>query len=397
MWAYTRAAFRVQLLGETGWRVRSGELLVSTHRAETDVPLICGRVFFAGRQFASRSTRLGFAAREDMFERGFLAGFPPGLSPGARRRLYGLEAGRYLSRLHVLPIPFPAADVMRLGRALGDLPVGLPLGEAVPEAVAEELRERASELQIAAPAQVGDVLRGEFADLLWRSYPREDLDSPALSDAWRRRGERATQDIRRIVDAVRCGEPLLFFPEGRPSPDGAIGPVRPGLRLLLRRGDPSAVRFVGVAYDRITRGRPYGIVAMGPAVEPPGDGVDEAVLAGLRAATPLTGGQVIAVTLRREAAAGTGSLPAAALARELRIELDLARSEGRPFDHGLLDARRTERRLADGLRWAIDRGLVSRVEGGRTLALAAEEILTDPELAYAALEHESARAGLRAT
>ena len=55
---------------------------------------------------------------------------------------------------------------------------------------------------------------------------------------------------------MRDGNVLIVFPEGRPSPDGEIGPIKPGIGALVRRGKPRAVRPLALAYDPLVRGAP---------------------------------------------------------------------------------------------------------------------------------------------
>ena len=270
------------------------------------------------------------------------------------------------------------------------LPPGTLLADALPAVLLAPFRTRAVELGLPDPTLAGDVLRGEYADLLWTNHPRDVLDAPVLEPVWRRRAERATEELRLLVDAVRAGEPVLFFPEGRPSPDGSIGPLRPGLKLLVRRGNPGTVRPIGLAYDPVTHGRPYAVFAMGRAILPPTGAIEQTVLAHLRATTPLTCGQVVAVALRAAAAAGSERIGAADLDDRWRAEIEEAREAERPFEHSLLDASCRRRRLAGALEWALERGLVRR-EGGRAVVLEPGAILCDRVLAYAAREHESAR------
>jgi len=394
MWAYTSAAFRVRFVGNRDWRIRRGEMLVSTHRAETDVPLICGQVFVPGRVCLSRTTRLNFAAREDMFERGFFAGFPPGLSPRVRRLLYPLNAGPFLPRVGVRPLPFPGADLLRLGRALEAVDARTPLADVIPGELVSRLEERARDVRRPRPVVAGDVLRGEYADILWESRPREVLSAPLLEPVWRRRLDRATEEIRGVIDVIREGQPILFFPEGRPSPDGTIGPLRPGLKLLVRRARPQTICPVGIAYDRITTGRHLAYFGIGHSVEPPADEIEQALLDLLRRTTPLTCGQVVATALRSAAEEGSGSLATPELDARLRSALEEARSEGRPFDERLLEPGRRHRRLADALEWVLARDLASCPDR-RTLVLDRDAVLADPELAYAVREHGSARESAR--
>src|SRR5918995_2850888 len=111
MLAYSRAAFRVRVLSSS-FRFEPGTMIVSTHRRETDVPLICPPLYFRGSVWRYRWPRMSFAARDDMFLPGFFAGFPPDLSPRARRILYPLGVARWLPVVQVHPIR--SASVARL-------------------------------------------------------------------------------------------------------------------------------------------------------------------------------------------------------------------------------------------------------------------------------------------
>jgi 1-acyl-sn-glycerol-3-phosphate acyltransferase len=392
MWAYTSAAFRIRLLTPGGFRLRPGTVFVATHRAETDVPLICGQCYFDGRLWRDRLPRLHFAAREDLFDRGFFAGFPPGLSLRKRRLLYPIRAGRYLPRVRVNPLPYPAASLLRVGRALEEVPPEAALESILPHDWLDRASARAREAGLPPPKLPRDVLRGEFADLLWESFPREELDSPLLEKVWRLRGEQATEDVRNIVELVRSGEPTLFFPEGRPSPDGEIGPLRAGMRLLVRRGRPEALRAIGIAYDSSTCGRPYAYVAVGEPFLPPEDGVEEAVLGAMRRAVPLTGGQVVSSQLLAAAEEGRDRLKTQAVEAALALACEEAGAEGRPLDGALCGGEGRQARIADALRFLAREGL-ARADGGRAILLDPARVLADERLRHAAREFASARAG----
>src|SRR5262245_4812281 len=266
MWAYSRAAFRVRTLFPPGFVLRRGSMLVATHRAESDVPVICASIFLHAGVWRRSNPRLHFAARDDLFERGFFAGFPPGLPTRLRRLLWRIDAGPYLPLVRVNPLPYPSAETLRLASGLEVLRAEEPLAELVPARLLADLRHRAQVVGLPEPVVTGDVVRGEFADLLWEGFSREELAHPSLVAAWRRRREVAASDLRQVIEVIRSGEPMLFFPEGRPSPDGAIGPLRPGMGFLVRRGRPETLQAIGLAYDPMTLGRPYVHVATGPEI-----------------------------------------------------------------------------------------------------------------------------------
>jgi len=329
MWAYSNSAFRVVALGPRRFRLEPRTLIVSTHRRETDVPVIGPLLYFGGRLWRHRDERMSFAARDDMFLPGFFAGFPPDLSSRARRVLFPIGVRRLLPRVQVHPIS--SASVARAGELLRSRPDST-LEEVVPLALADEFRSRSSDHGLPPPQRSGDVLRGEYADLLWLPVTREEV--PGLDGFWGARAATAAADFRRLVELVRVGGSLLVFPEGRPSPDGEIGPLRRGLAALVRRARPRWFLPVALAYDPLRRGRTRVVVTVGPRVEPPAEDVEAATLALLHRATPLTCGQYVAHELL------AGRDPDA---EGLEHAVDDARSERRPVDPELLDS--TQRRI----------------------------------------------------
>ncbi|MEX2464285.1 MAG: hypothetical protein WD428_00260, partial [Gaiellaceae bacterium] len=202
MLAYSRAAFRVRVLA-SHFRFEPGTLIVSTHRRETDVPLICPSLYFNARVWRHRWPRMSFAARDDMFLPGFFAGFPPDLSPRARRMLYPLGVARWLPVVQVHPIR--SASVARLGEIVRARPEAA-LEELAPDGLHEPFRARAAELGHPVPKTGKEVLRGEYADLLWRAVTPAEAAGPA--DFWARRGAQAAEDFRGLVELIRKGEVL---------------------------------------------------------------------------------------------------------------------------------------------------------------------------------------------
>lgn len=340
MWAYSHAAFRVAAVGPGRFPLEPGTLIVVTHRRETDVPVLSPVLYFGSGGTRSRPNRLHFAARDDMFLPGFFAGFPPELPVRARRLLYPLSVARGLARVNVFPIR--SASVARLSEVLAARPQ-TPLAELLPAEAAAGFSARAAALGLPPPVRAGDVLRGGCADLLWQAVEAKDL-ADGLEDFWSARAARAAADFRTLVELMRARKILIVFPEGRPSPDGEIGPIRPGVGALVRRGRPPAVRPLALAYDPLGSGRTRVHVALGEPIEPPGEDVEETLLGLLRVTMPLTCGQVVAAALGRGAEADP-----VALLGELTDAVEAAREEGRPIESDLATAAGRKHRLAEAL------------------------------------------------
>jgi hypothetical protein len=155
---------------------------------------------------------------------------------------------------------------------------------------------------------------------------------------------------------------LVVFPEGRPSPDGEIGPLRRGLSALVRRVQPGWLFPVSLAYDPLVPGRTRVIVTLGPPKATPPDAVEESVLELLRTGTALTAGQHVAHELEHGREPSRPSLDEA---------VEAAQAERRPVDPELVDPERRAVRLEQALAEA------SRQPG---------------ELSFLAREYASARA-----
>jgi 1-acyl-sn-glycerol-3-phosphate acyltransferase len=358
MWAYSNAAFRIVVLGPRRFRLERGTIITVTHRRETDVPVISPPLYLRARLWRNVDDRMAFAARDDMFVRGFFAGFPEGLSPRARKLLYRIRIASLLPLVQVHPIG--SAHLALVKEVLEERP-GSALDEVLPDDLAELFRVRSDELGVPPPSRARDALRGEYADLLWRTVSREEAGADSLEHLWARRAGQAARDFRLLVDLVRSGRSLLLFPEGRLSPNGEIGPVRRGAGALIRRAHPRYLLPVALAYDPLVRGRTRVLVSFGEFLSPPTENVEQAVVDQLRRTMPLTCGQFVAGELLAGRTPSPGGLADAVAA---------ALEEGRPVDPDLHTGEERARRLAAAL-------------------VAAERRRAD--LPYLAREYESAR------
>src|SRR2546427_12178011 len=79
-----------------------------------------------------------------------------------------------------------------------------------------------------------------------------------LADNWKciwvREGRHDLHALHRMIQVLPCGG-MTPFPQGTPSPDGAVGPGRPGAGLLILATRP---RVIPVAIDGMQAGLPIG-------------------------------------------------------------------------------------------------------------------------------------------
>jgi hypothetical protein len=391
MYAYSRSAFRVRVVAPSDERIEEGTLYVAAHRAETDVPVICGSYYFAARVWRQASPRLQFAARDDLFEPGFFAGFPPGQPRLVRRALHGMSIGEHLPRVKVYPIS--SATTMKLAQALAMIDAETRVEDALPDELMEPLLARGAELAKPRPVVVGDLQHGDYVDLLWRDVVAADLAPDVFREAWARRAAAATGDLRTVMDVVRNGEALLLFPEGRPSPDGALGPLQRGMGAILRRGKPARLRVFGLAYDPLTTGRTNVVLTVRSANVPPTGPGEPDLLPDLARSIALTSGQVVAAALLGAASSGRLELAPAELAAQLADATSESEETSRTIDP-ILEVRDSARKaLDDAVRASERRGLIS-LRGPRKLDLNPEAIANDPVIARLAAEQAAVRAEL---
>lgn len=315
--AYARARYRVRPLGEP-FELRPRTLVVSSHRSDADVPVLAACIYPQAHGRVRRGPPLYFAVRDDLFLRGFFAGYPERLPEALRRALWPVGVGGILrNRLPCLPIR--SASRMRLVEYLREHDPGSPR------------------------------LRAANAHELWQVLTPDELPD---ADAWARRRARALDDFRALVDVVRRGDTLVIFPEGRPSPDGTVGPLMDGVDAIVRRARPERVVAFAPAYDPLVEGRAHAFLAVSAPHEP---GVD--VLELLKRTTPLTVGDSVAAAL------ADGDDPQ----RRLDDDVAAAREDARPYDRSLDDASVRRARVAAAVRVARGRPLERLVRTYRSV------------------------------
>jgi 1-acyl-sn-glycerol-3-phosphate acyltransferase len=332
---YARTCYRVRRVGAR-FELAPRTLVVSSHQSDDDVPVLVTCLYRPAHGLWRRGPRLHFAVRDDLFGPGFFAGYPRGLPRPLRRLLFPVNVGPLLRRY--LPChPIRSATTMRVVELVRDHPEE-PLDTLLPLELAQALRRRASEIG-AEPRLARDVLSGDYADILWTTVGADAVTGSAAAASWARRRAAAMDDFRALVELVRGGGALTIFPEGRPSPDGTLGPVLGGIGAIVRRARPRAVVPVALGYDPLVPGRPHAFLGIGEPCPPPTDPGE--VLALLRRATPLTAGGSVAAAL------ADGADPLDRLAEDV----ELARGAGRPYEPELDDpAERRERvAVAEGI------------------------------------------------
>jgi hypothetical protein len=348
----SRVRYLTEAIFPPGFAMRPGQLHIACHRSESDVPMICGELWFAKGLGRHGPHRYHYAARDDLYVPHAVAYALP--MPLPLRRLAArvpLGAGLEAVRTH----PVRRTGPMKLVQALEALPPEL----RVEDAFGPDLLAR---LGHTGARTVGELLSIRSGHRLWIEIAPEDIAPAHRETIERDHGRQAAAGLRRLVDILRAGSSMLVFPEGRVSEDGAIGPLGAAVEVLIRRGRPAEIVPIAIAYDPLRRGRVVAHAGFGPPQRPPADGIGAHVLREVRRAMPLTTGQVLAEALLGAVEAGRQVLHRDDLAEALEQEVRRALAEARPLPRSLRDPLRRRARLDDALRAAGKRGLLD-VEG----------------------------------
>lgn len=364
--AYVRARFRVRIFGSAQLRIEPGQIIAPSHRSDNDVPVLVAAMYPAWSAAVARGEPWPtFGAMVELSLPGFFAGYPPGLPLAVRRRLWPYQPGAVLER-HLQCVPVREPHRMRLQELLRPDP-DARLDRLVPAGILEGLVARSAALGRPPPVYAREVLDGAHVDLLWAEV--DDLVAPEPPEVWREHARVAVRDFRRLGAALARGGTVVMFPEGDLSANGEIGPARPGLASLARRGAARSVQPVALAYDPLVSGRRRAYVSFAPALEPVAGQLRPAVTRALRAATPLTPGQLAAAAVL----AGVASRPA--FERSAVDAVARAHADGRPVEPALEGSGRGRTlayALARARRLGPEDPVVRRL--ARELASAAERV-----------------------
>ena len=361
MWAFSRGRFNVEVAGHPLPRVGEGQLWISAHRAETDVPLLGGLLYVHAGMWREAPSRMHFAARDDLFRPGVVAAGIP--LPGPLARLvWPLSPGPWLPRVRAHPIRRPTG--LKLEQVLADLPGDTPLTAILGPRIRALLDRAAVRHGRPAPLSVADARDARYARELWEDVGEDDLVEGRGREIWRAHIARAAGDLRRIVGMVRDGRPTLLFPEGRVSPDGSIGPVSDVLDLVVRRGRPRMIVPLGIAYDPLTRLRSNVTVGVGAPIEAGSEPVQAVAEGALRRATPVTCGQVVARFVSDASRVEGAPVTVGDAGRLLDGVAREAVADGRPVARSIRSRSRRPARLREALGALERRGCISLLADG---------------------------------
>lgn len=246
------------------YRLPPGTVVISNHQRDADVPIL-GTALCQRRGWRFQWPLPYFAAREDLFRRGFLSEYVAGWPLPVPQLLGQIPLRWFFEILRTLPIrrvrEFSLSETLKASVAAG-------LGARDPATV---LNMRGQSEVTAAlgrlPPRLADI-RLRSASMPWGlrrlNYEAFRKIKPSLRHA-------IADQLREFAALLDAGHSVYFSPEGVISADGHFGRVRAGLRELCRRTSvPPHFLPVALSYDGLGPGRLRVIMNVGDLLEIPG-------------------------------------------------------------------------------------------------------------------------------
>jgi hypothetical protein len=236
-------------------------LAVSNHRRDNDGPLLASVLLH--RQNGLIVAPLPyFAAREDLFEKGFLAHYLPRCPASLRPLLKAINlspclVGAYpLQRTHERSVAKALQDVISY---LGDMPVADVLRP-------QSLADLAAELMFDPQSATIKQLLRNHEHMLWRKrYGYRHLQVAVFGRLKPHLRDLIDHQIEHFTRLLECGQVLILEPEGQLSLDGALRRPRAALHELINRPNrPVRVLPISVTYDTLTTAHPRIFIDIQP-------------------------------------------------------------------------------------------------------------------------------------
>lgn len=257
-----RALYPIVVRGRDNFTEAPSTLVVSNHRRDSDGPVIAS-VMLRRRGLRVFGVRPYFVAREDLFRRGFLAGYLSHWPAPLRAALAQIDLSALFESMQALPMR--RIPERSLGEVLEDVLAtagNCRLDEVLKPACLNEFMRRGR--FAAGTARIADVLDARFDELLARQRGFSRLNRSSL--------HRLIPYERHIIDAyldrlsrlLDDGATLILEPEGAVSFDGRLSRLRGALHSLLNRTRARPrVLPIGITYDSMTEDRKSVFVNIG--------------------------------------------------------------------------------------------------------------------------------------
>lgn len=386
-----RALYELHIAEDEPTTLPPATLLVTNHKRDLDSVILPAALYWLQRP---PRRVVHFAGREDMFIRGFLAGFDV-VPRWLRRLLHEIDLTAAMHALRIHPIRrFPERTMdealREAHRLLGDRPLDQVL---VPAELPPAARTRGPGFTVSR------ALGWEFRDW-WQRPARLRAFVPALRETLAaRQREVVRRQMEELAGVLRAGGVLYFAPEGVISSDGRLQAFRSGLQQILSLAAGAGIRPACIVYDFMRPGPLRVFITVGrlsPAAAPP-PVASELTRRRLAALHVITATQVCSQVVWDHLRAGADRLPRDTFVRRTADLAAGLRDDGLRVDPALLrdpaSAAAAWVRYAAPREWVRVEGADLRVAGARITAAPATH-WANP-IRYGMNELQSVRLALR--
>lgn len=254
--------YRVEVRGLENFSYSPSTIIACGHKRDMDIPIIVPRFYFWKRPGRLKTMRMMHAAaRDDIFERGFLTVYFPHLN-WLRPLLTRLDVKMFFQALQGCPVKLP--DEQTVNQLLQET-CRIEGNLKVEEALSLEWQ---AQLEAKPNATLKQILN---AAPIWvlTQYATPRIFSESLANRIRLR-HHATMvaQLEHITRILEKGGTLIVLPEGRVTPDGRFCKMRAAVtRLVLQTRVETKLLPVNLTYDFMDTIRPNVTMLIGPEIE----------------------------------------------------------------------------------------------------------------------------------
>lgn len=260
--------YRVEVRGNENFTHTPSTVIALGHKRDTDIPVVIPLLyhFQKPKSHARKIRDLYIAARDDVFERGFLTIYLPGLD--FFRPLFSRTSviGRWFKMLQACPVKLP--DEQTANQLLNEtlrIEGNLDALEVVDETWRAKLL--GDELAHQPGLTLKDIiLKGDLKVLAQYATPRM-FNEPLANRIRQRHHATMHAQLRYLIRVLEKGGSLLVLPEGRVSPDGRFCKMRAAvIRLVQQARVETTLLPVNLTYDFMDTMRTNVTVIMGQEI-----------------------------------------------------------------------------------------------------------------------------------
>ena len=383
----TRALFNIQVQGLHNFSVSPSMIIAISHKRDLDEIIIPSTLHVSKTLFRPRF-RMWFAARDDVFDRGFLSGHFQ-LPRFLAHPMYAINLSPVMAAFRAQPIGRLTRS--KVGRILRDVyrcEGNVALKDILK---AKWITEFASLLPPPLNSNLNntrlkDFLSYDYHVLHVRKGDLSMLKSDVLERIRPFLLDKIDSQLSRFSSILDEGGILFFTPEDDHSPDGRFGPMKSGLHRLIRMVQTDVrILPVNIAYDFMTAGRMRIHVTIGPEITNlKGLAKNEfkrLVQIAITRLGVVNMGQLGSYCLLRVAQDNSEVITKELLAREVLSQAEKLRSLGLSVDDILADHRAFGKRLDKFIKYCLRKHWL-RDGGGGKLILNKEAVLDSSRNGY---------------